>query len=66
MKKIIVILIILLIIAGIFLVVSNNYNLTKKSDSSQFIKSYTGWVSKVFTNAVNTVGYVVKMDWLPK
>ncbi|MEM2955980.1 MAG: hypothetical protein QW041_00135 [Candidatus Pacearchaeota archaeon] len=66
MKKLIAIIIIILLIVGIFIVVSNNFNLTKKSDSSEFIRVYSGWISKVTANIVKIVGYAIKMDWLPK
>jgi len=66
LKKIIVILIILIIIGGIFILIKNNYNLTKKNDSAGFIHDFSGWIVKVGSNMANTAGYVVKMDWLPK
>ena len=65
-KKTIIILIIAVIIAGIFLIVTNDYNLAKRSDSAEFLKSWTGWISRIATNSVNTVGYVIKLDWVPR
>ena len=66
MNRITIILIIIILIAGIFLIVANDYNLTKKADSSAFIKSYSGWAVKVVKNSISLTGNAIKMDWLPK
>ena len=66
MRRLIIILIIAILLVGIFIIATNNLNLTKKADSNEFIKTYSGWLIKVAKNSVNTAGYVIKMDWVPK
>ena len=66
MNKIIIILTIILLIGGIFIITGHGYNLAKKSDSNEFVKSFSGWVVRVATNSVNLVGNAIKMDWIPK
>ena len=66
MRRLIIILIIIVLLVGIFIIATNNLNLTKKADSNEFIKTYSDWMIKVAKNSVNTVGYVIKMDWVPK
>ena len=66
MRRIIIILVIALLVGGIFLIATNNYNLAKKADSNEFIKSFSGWVIKVAQNSASLVGNAIKMDWVPK
>jgi flagellar basal body-associated protein FliL len=65
MRRLIIILIIAILLVGIFIIATNNLNLAKKADSNEFIKTYSDWMIKVAKNSVNTVGYVIKMDWVP-
>jgi len=55
-----------MIAAGIFLIASNGYDLTKKKDSAEFIKSFSGWAVRVGSNIGSSVGYVIRLDWIPR
>jgi uncharacterized alpha/beta hydrolase family protein len=65
MRKIIIVLIILILLTAIFIVIKNDYDLTKKNDSIEFVKSFSGWAVRVATNSVSLVGNAIKMDWIP-
>ena len=66
MRRLVIMLIIVILLAGIFIIVTNNYNLTKKADSNEFVKSFSGWAVKVVTNSASLVGNAIGMDWAPK
>ena len=66
MRRIVILLIILMLLGAIFIITQNNYNLTKKNDSNEFVKSFSGWAVKVVTNSASLVGNAIKMDWLPR
>jgi hypothetical protein len=66
MRKIIIFLIIMMLLAAIFIITKNNYDLTKKTDSNEFVKSYSGWAVKVVKNSASLVGNAIRMDWVPK
>jgi uncharacterized alpha/beta hydrolase family protein len=66
MRKIIIFLIIMMLIAAIFIITKNSYDLTKKADSNEFVKSFSGWAVRVIGNSASLVGNAVKMDWVPK
>ena len=66
MNKILIILVIALVAAGFFLIITNNYDLGDKDGRIDFAKAYGGWIGKVAKNTANAVGYVIKLDWLPK
>ncbi len=60
------IVIIIMIVAGLFLLTTNNYDLTKKEGRKEFTNVYFGWIGKVVSNTAGIAGYAVKMEWMPK
>ena len=66
MRKIIIFLIIMMLLVAIFIITKNSYDLTKKSDSNEFVKSFSGWAVKVVTNSASLAGNAIGMDWMPK
>ena len=66
MNKILIILIIVLVAVGFIIISTNNYDLRDKDGRIEFAKAYGGWLSKIAKNTANAVGYVIKLDWLPK
>jgi len=66
MKKIWIVLIIVLIAAGFFILNSNNLDLKDKEGRVEFAKTYFGWIGSIAKNTASTIGYAVKLEWLPK
>ena len=66
MNKILIILVIALIAVGFLVISTNNYDLRDKEGRIDFAKAYGGWIGKIGKNTANAVGYVIKLDWLPK
>ena len=64
--KIIIFVLMFLLIGALFIISENNLAL-KDADSRVRLKNiYISWVNKIFDNSKDLVGYVVKLDWLPK
>lgn len=63
--RILPLVIIFLVIGGFVIAHNYNLNLKKSEDRRSFIGKFSIWVFNVGKNVVKTVGYVVKLDWLP-
>jgi len=64
--KIFALILIFLVIGGFIIATSYNLNLNKPEDRRSFLGKFSVWVVQLGKNTVNTVGYALKMDWLPK
>lgn len=53
------------LIAAFFIISENNLALSKEGNFVKFSSLYFSWLGHVFDNSKNTLGYVIKMDWLP-
>lgn len=57
---------IFLVIGGFIIATGYNLNLKKSEDRRTFIGKFSVWVFNLGKNTVKTVGYVIKLDWLPE
>lgn len=50
------------------LVIIGNYDLHigDSQERQQFFDLYSEWTGKIFSQGVETTGYVVKFEWLPE
>ncbi|MFH2028077.1 MAG: hypothetical protein ABIJ08_02990 [Nanoarchaeota archaeon] len=60
------IILIFLVIGGFIIANSYNLNLKKSDDRKSFIGKFSIWVVGVGKNVARTVGYAIKLDWLPE
>ena len=60
------IVLIFLVVGGFIIATSYNLNLKKSEDRRTFIGKFSVWVVSVGKNVVKTVGYAIKLDWLPE
>ena len=63
MKKLIIIFILVLIIGGFIIKSSYNLNLDDNSDKKTFVKVFTTWLGKLFSNFRDITAYAIKKDW---
>jgi len=54
-----------LLIGAFFIISQNNLALKETGNLNKFISLYSAWLSRILDNSSNTLGYVIKMDWLP-
>lgn len=54
------------VISALFIVSEKNISFSKAEDREKFFNFYYSWILHLFNNSKNIVGYVVKLDWLPK
>ena len=66
MKKLIILFIILLIIGAYLIKTNQNLDLENEEDQKTFLKSFTNWLGKLFTNAKQITSLAIKQDWLPE
>jgi len=64
--KVVSFLLIFLVIGALFIISENNLALKNQENRTKFLELYFIWLSKIFENSKNLVGYVVKLDWLPE
>ena len=64
--KIYLIIIMFILIGALFIVGENNLALRYPENRAKFSQLYISWIGQTFENTGNLVGYVVKLDWLPK
>lgn len=57
---------IFLVIGGFIIATSYNLNLKRPEDRRTFIGKFSIWLVQLGKNAVRTVGYVIKLEWLPE
>jgi len=63
MKKLIVVFILVLIIGGYFIKANYNLDLDNNSDKKTFVKVFTSWLGRLFTNFKDITAYTIKKDW---
>lgn len=63
MKKLIVISILILLIGGYLIKTSYNLDFDESQDKKTFVKTFTSWISKLFSNLKSITTYAVKQDW---
>ncbi len=55
-----------LLIGAFFIISENNLSLNKSENITKFMSLYGSWMNNIVSNLGNSVGYVVKMEWLPE
>lgn len=63
--KIFVLIVLFIFIGGFFIVSQENLNLSKTADLEKFFSFYKIWLGEIFDNSFETIGYAVKLEWLP-
>ena len=66
MSKVFLFIIMFLLIGAFFIVSSHKLALANSSARVEFGNLYLNWAGQLFDNSRGLVGYVVKMDWLPR
>ena len=64
--RIIAIIIMFFLLGAFFLISENKIALKYTSARQELGKLYYSWLSNLFDNSKSLMGYVVKLDWLPK
>jgi len=64
--KIRIAILLFLLIGAFFIISENNLSLNKSENLTKFMSLYSSWMYRIFDNMGNSVGYVVKMEWLPQ
>ncbi|MBS3088890.1 hypothetical protein J4402_03885 [Candidatus Pacearchaeota archaeon] len=54
-----------LFIGGLFLVSNHNLYLNDDADLDKFFELYTSWLSQLYSQTGEIVGYVTNSEWLP-
>lgn len=57
------IIVILFIVLAVFIITTNNLNLKDSSDRKTFIKTYTGYITKVGKNIKDLTKQAIQQDW---
>ena len=63
--KIYMFIVMFLLIGAFFIVSENKLPISTNEGAFKFVSLYSNWLVSVSFNSVKTVGYAVKMDWLP-
>ena len=63
--KLVMIFIMFLLIGAFFVMGSNNLDISDKDDWGEFSSLYLSWLGHVASNSWKTMGYAIKLDWLP-
>ena len=66
MKKIILLFIILLIVGAYLIKTNNNLDVENRKDQKTFMKLFTNYIAKLFSNAKQVTSLVIKQEWLPE
>jgi len=64
--KFVVLILMFLIIGALFIISEKNLYMNKVENRGEFFKSYISWLNNLKENSKNIVGYVAKLEWLPK
>lgn len=64
--KISLIIIKFLFIGALFIIASQHLYLSVADDRTTFLNSFYDWLSNLFDNSWQIVGYVAKSEWLPQ
>jgi hypothetical protein len=64
--KVFAIIIIFLIIGGLMIARSYNLNLKKPDHMRTFFGKFSVWLVQLGKNTINTVGYALRLNWLPQ
>ena len=63
--KIAMLIVMFFIIGALFIISENKIDMREEAGQGKFISIYISWLGQIFDNTKATIGYVVKMDWLP-
>lgn len=55
-----------LFIGAFFMISQNNLALNSSENIDKFASAYVAWFNRIFENAGDLTGYVLKMKWLPE
>ncbi len=64
--KILMFIILFMLIGAFFIVSNERIQLNSSENFSLLLDKYGHWVDRLFGNSKTAVGYVIKMEWLPK
>lgn len=64
--KLLTIAVIFLVIGGFMIARSYNLNLKEPAHRRTFFGKFSVWLVQLGKNTIRTVGYALKLDWLPK
>lgn len=64
--KISMFVVIFLLVGAFFIISNNNLHLSKSEDVASFSHYYSKWIGSIANNTIGSVGYVIKMNWLPE
>ena len=65
MKLLVFIIIILIIVMGLFIVKSNNLDLSEGDDRKELATGMFAWFGKVLGSTADTAKYAAEQEWLP-
>jgi len=64
--KIVALILMFLIVGALFIISEKNLSLNNPENRTEFFKSYFSWLGNLGSNSKSVVGYVAKLEWLPK
>jgi hypothetical protein len=64
--KILFLVVAFLVLGALFILSEKGILLKNNENITNFVNSYSGWVKTLGENSKNLVGYISKLEWLPK